>query len=73
MDKRQIDKVEVKSGGKLYMDTKNEREGLHLWISGTLIYHYTDGSTEEHSIDLGENAGRARSRQIRDDIQRRLF
>ena len=54
----------------LSMDTHNEREGLHLWLTGVAATPYRpDSSLSSISIHLT----REQARQLVKEIQRRLF
>jgi len=73
MKKNYIDKGLNGEFAELNMDTRNEKEGLHIWIT-TWIREQSKGKASELVMDTNSiHLNREQCRQLRDEINERLF
>lgn len=66
---RGLDKEEFT---ELNMDTHNEKEGLHIWIT-SWIKRKIEGKSEVERDSNSIHLNREQCRQLRDEINERLF
>lgn len=60
---------EITTTTRIWMDTKHEKEGLHIWITESTDKDSSEFTSKGISIHLN----REQCRFLRDEINRRLF